>query len=364
MSKQSSPWRAGPVSTFNAQREAELRLRAEAMKASLAGLTGDALDTAIMQTLFAGQAEQPEPSFILLAGQVGSGAGRWIPRLLQAHDVGAVQLSAEELQAFHPRFLDASFRSSPDGQRELPESAARWLQAALRHGREHRYSMLLEGAFASPDAALAVSHRFAQSGYTVHVAAVAARADESLLASTSTALRQMRELQAPRIVSPREHAATLEGTRALIAASEIDPAVHRVSVLGRDGGFAFNEQRSPNGQALAGATRAWELAQAERMTTLESAQWLGELRRITEFAQALRHLPTPIREALIDLHEMALRRVVPELPVPTGSEVQRLQAGRHREALAELTRGFNRQPGPDSAAPSMQPTPSTGTLER
>jgi len=364
VSKQAAPWRAGPISTFDAQREIERRSRAEALRASLAGLTGDAVDTAIMQTLFAGQAEEAEPSFILLAGQVGSGAGRWIPQLLQAHDGGAVPLSAEELQAFHPGFLDASFRLSPDAQRELAESAAHWLQAALRHGREQRHSMLLEGTSASPDAALAVAHRFAESGYAVHVAAVAVRADESLLASTSTALRQIREQQPPRLVSPREHAATFDGTRALIEASEIDPAVRRVSVIGRDGSFAFDEQRAPNPEPLTGATRAWDLAHAGRMSALEAAQWLGELRRITEFAQTLRPMPMPVRDALIDLHEMAVRRVVPDLPVPTGSEARHLQQQRHFETIAELTRSADRQASPAAAAPSIQPIPSTSAPER
>ncbi|WP_433585813.1 zeta toxin family protein [Microbacterium hydrocarbonoxydans] len=364
MPKQTSPWRAGPISTFDAQREIERQSRAEASRTSLSGLTGDALDAAIMQTLFAGKTEKPEPSFIILAGQIGSGAGRSIPRLLQTHEGGAVPLSAEDLQVFHPRFLDLALQSSQDGKRELAEFAARWLQAALRHGREHQYSMLLEGAFASPDAALAVAHRFAESGYAVHVAAVDVRADESLLASTSTSLRQIRERQPPHIVSPREHAATLQGTRALIAASEVDPAVRRISVVRRDGRFAFDEQRSPDGDAVVGAAQAWDLAQTERMTALESAQWLGELRRITEFAQTLRPMPTPIRDALVDLHQKAVRRVVPELPVPAGSEVQRIQEQRHRETLADLTGQTDRRTGPDAAAPSAQPTPSTGALGR
>lgn len=364
MSKQTAPWRAGPISTFDVQREIERRSRSEALKASLPESTGDALDAMVMQALFAGHAAQQEPTFTLLAGQAGSGAGRWIPQLLQPHDGGAVPLSAQDLRAFHPRFLDASFRSSSDGRRELSESAAHWLQLALRHGREHRRSMLLEGAFVSPDTALAVAHQFAESGYAVHVAAVAVRADESLLASTSTALRQIREQQPSHIISAREHAATYTGTRALTAASEVDPAVPRVSVIGRDGTFSFDQRRSPNGETLAGATRAWDLAQAERMTALESAQWLGELRRITEFAYTLHPLPAPIREALIDLHELAARRVVPELPVSSGSELQQLQERRHLEALTELTRSIDHQADQDAAAPSMQPTPSTGDLER
>ena len=364
MSKQTAPWRTGPISTFDAQRSTERESRAEMVRASLSGHTGEALDAAITQKLFSYQVEERQPSFILLASQVGAGAGRSIPLLLQAHDGGAVPLSTEELQTFHPRFLDRSFRSSLDGQRELAEAAARWLQGALRYGREHRHSMLLEGAFASPDAALAVANRFAESGYAVHVAAVAVRPDESLLTIASTTLGQIRQRQPSHTLSLREHAATLDGTRALIAASEFDPAVHRLSVIGRDGRLTFDEQRSPNGESLTGATRAWDLAQSERMTALESAQWLGELRRITEFAQTLRPMPMPIRETLIELHEIAVHQVIPELPVPSESEVQRLQERRNREMLAELTLRTDRPTGLDIAAPSTQPEPSTRTLGR
>lgn len=364
MSKQAAQWRAGPISAFDAHRETERQAHSEASSASLSALTGDALDAAIMQTIFANHATPPEPSFIVLAGQVGAGTARSIPLLSQTHAGGAVTLSMEDLQALHPRFLEASFRSSANGQRELAESSARWLHAALRHGRENRYSMLLEGAFASPDAALAVARQFTESGYTVHVAVVAVRADESLLASTSTALRQLREHHSPRLVSPREHAATLDGTRTLIAAAALDPAVRRVSVIGRDGSFVFDELRSANDDAITEAERVWALAGAERMTALESAQWLGELRRITEFAHTLRPLPAPIRHALIDLHEMAFHRVVPELPVPTESTVQRLQQRRHQEALRELTGGVDRQASPDVATPFPQPERSIGTLSR
>lgn len=190
--------------------------------------------------------------------------------------------------------------------------------SALQYARQHRYSLLLEGAFASPEAALGVTHRFAEDGYTTHLVVVAVRPDESMLARTSTSLHRIRRRQPAQLITVREHAATVEGTCALVTTAAEDAKFHRVSVIGRSGDIIFDHTRRPDETVFADAASAFERARAERMTTLESTQWLSELRRITEFAQRLPSMPAPTRDTLIELHTMAAQRVIPELPVPPG----------------------------------------------
>lgn len=363
MSKQTSPWRVGPISAFDVHREPARHASAEAFSASRASTAGIPSETDVMRVLFAGRDEEQHPSFVLLVGQAGAGAGRFIPQLQQEHDDGLVALSTADLQAFHPRYADVAFRASLEGQRALAEASAAWVQAGLRYARERHHSLLLEGAFPSAGAALGVAGLFAQSGYNVHVAAVAVRGEESLLAATSTALRQIRERRPAALVHVREHAETFTGTRSILEAAETDPAVSHLSVIDRHGAVVFDAHRTAP-TPIVGASRVLDAGRAERMTSLESAQWLGELRRATEFAQTLRPMPQPVREALVELHEQAVRRVLPELLVPAGSHMVQIQQARHAAALVELRHSTPPASGPDAAAPVVQPTPSTGTLER
>ena len=318
----------------------------------------------ILRSHFDGLQPSANPTFIVLASQVGAGAGRAIGSIRAEHGHDLVPVSADDLRAFHPRFLDRAFTESPEGKRELAQSTATWLQAALVHARENRLSVILEGAFRSPDAALGVAHRFAGDRYEVELVVVAVREDESLLSVTSGSLRRMREHRSFSFTSVIEHAETFRGTRALVAAAGSDALVNRISIVGRHGDLVFDERRSPGVDAFRHAASSLVSAQSERMTSLESAQWLGELRRVTDYARTLPAMPLVVREALIELHQMAIQRVVPELPVPAGSEVIEIQQRRLAAELINLRRGAPRPEPVDGVAPVVQPAPRPASLDR
>lgn len=318
----------------------------------------------LLRSLFAGLRPNANPTLVLLAGQVGAGAGRAIGSIRAEHGRVLVPLSAEDLRAFHPRFLDGSFMDSDAGKRVVAASTASWLQAALAHARENRLSVILEVVFRSPDAALGVAHRFAGDGYEVELVVVAVREEESLLSAASGSLRRMREHRSFSFTSVLEHAETFQGTRALVAAAGSDAMVNRISIVGRHGDLVFDERRSPGVDAFRHAAGSLVSAQSERMTSLESAQWLSELRRVTAYARTLPAMPLVVRESLIELHQMAIQRVVPELPVPAGSEVIEIQQRRLAADLIDLRRGAARPEPVDGAAPVMQPVPRSASLNR
>lgn len=318
----------------------------------------------LLRALFNGLQPIANPTFVLLASQVGAGAGRAIGNIRAEHGHDLVPVSADDLRAFHPRFLDRTFLESPEGQSELAQSTATWLQAALVHARENRLSVILEGVFRSPDAALGVARRFAGEGYDVELVVVAVREDESLLSATSGSLRRMREHRSFRFTSAVEHAETFQGTRALVTAAQSDAMVNRISIVGRRGNLVFDERRSPDTDAFRHAAGALLSAQSERMTSLESAQWLGELRRVTAYARSLPAMPVGVRESLVELHQMAIQRVVPELPVPAGSEVIEIQRRRLTAELTDLRRGAARPEPMDATTPAMQPAPGPVSLDR
>lgn len=317
----------------------------------------------VLRVLFDGAEPSDAPTFVLLAGASGAGAGRAIARLRREHGGDLVPITVEDLQAFHPRYLDSWFRQSPEGQQELSRHAAGRLQAAITHARENSYSLLLEGAFHSPETTLSVARRFADTGYDVHVVAVATRDDENLLTTTSRGLRRMQSGQVGQFVTPADSAQSVREVSALIVAAAVDPNIDRVSVLGHRGESVFDERRSPSGM-LSRAFAALNEARSMPMSALDAAQWLSELRHMTAYARSLRSAPPAALECLIELHEMAARRVVPELPVPPGSEVVRIQQARLTVDVATLRQLQARIEVVDVAAPTVAPTESGPSVSR
>ncbi|WP_194421513.1 zeta toxin family protein [Microbacterium abyssi] len=318
-----------------------------------------ARESLVLGSVFGGIQPSPHPTLVMLAGAPGAGAGRAIAQLRRAHRGELVPVSSEELQAFHPRYLDPGFRTSAVGQQDLSQATALWLQACIAHARTSRYSLLLDGAFRSPETALAVAQRFTDSGYQVHFVVVATRRDESLLSTSSRGLRRMQRRQASHIVTPAEHDRHIADVDALVAASAAGSAVDRLTVIGRRGQTILDADRA-DASAMPNASAAFRTASSEKMTALEATQWLSELRHMTDYARSLHTLPDAALESLIELHEIAIREVVPDLPVPPESEVVPIQLASLRSSLAALRQRADRHDSPDVAAPVVTPsTPGT-----
>ncbi|WP_460798771.1 zeta toxin family protein [Microbacterium sp. GXF0217] len=317
----------------------------------------------VLRSVFNGAQPAPQPALVLLAGASGAGAGRAIARVRRMHGGNLVPISSEDLQAFHPRYLEPAFRASTAGQNELSQAAASWLQASIAHARENRYSLLLEGAFRSPSTVLAVGRRFADSNYQVHVVAAATRSEESLLSATSRGLQQMQQRLHAQFVTPAENERSLADVDALVSASVADSAIDRVSVIGRRGQTMFDAHRA-DPTAMADVSAAFRASCSERMSALEATQWLSELRHMTAYAQSLRSIPDAAVESIIELHEMAILKVVPDLPVPPGSKVVPIQLVALRSNLAALNQRADHHGSPDIASPIVTPTAPGTSISR
>ncbi|MCR2811280.1 MULTISPECIES: zeta toxin family protein [unclassified Microbacterium] len=302
-----------------------------------------------------GDDRNTDPVFVLLSGQPGSGVGRATGRLRAELGGDAAVLSAELLRPFHPRFAEASASGSMESSRELSEATAEWLRAGMRFAREHHRSLILEGSFANPATALGLVQRFRTDGFATRVVVVAARRAESLLSTVSGYLRAVEAGRAGGLVSREIHDQGFAGTGALAAAAEKSDAVDRVTVLDRVGAAAFDAVRTGVDRPFQGAAAALRAAQSQRLSSLESAQWLSELRRVTEFAATLRNVPRPVTEVLIDLHETALREIIPELPVPSGSRVVAAQEHRSASDLVTLRKLLVAERPVDATGPVVVP---------
>lgn len=137
------------------------------------------------------------------------------------------------------------------------------------------------------------------------------------------------------------------------------------SILKRNGEIAFDALRIDAGDAFRGAGAALEAGQSARLSRFDATQWLSELHHMTEFAASRRDLPRGVTDLLVDLHEVALREVIPELHVPSDGKFTIAIEQRTVANLVALRRSLPQAPTVDVAAPMIVPVgPERGGISR
>ncbi|MEV5070148.1 zeta toxin family protein [Microbacterium sp. LMI12-1-1.1] len=317
----------------------------------------------ILPLYFAEAEPDPAPTLVLVTGQPGAGRSRASSTLAREEGSGITVLAGEDLRAFHPATPSSSLSADPESAASLAQSVAGWVSACIRHARENRRSVVLEGAFANVAAAAGTAERFAAEGFATRVVAVGARRAESLLAVTSEYLRKMQAGRAPSVISRDAHDEGFAATRALVASVEDSAWVDRLTVVDRTGRVVLD---ADNPAAFAGAGAALAAAQSARMGRFDATQWLSELHHVTDFAATRRQLPAEVTELLVDLHETSLREVIPELHVPAGGPFATAMEQKTVAALVALRKNLAPRVGPvDIAAPVVVPVgPERGGVSR
>lgn len=300
------------------------------------------------------QDAEPEdsPELVLLAGQPGAGRLR---ATAAADLAGMAVINADELQAFHPQYARLRASRAPEDAAELAQTAAGWVAGCIRHARENRHSVVIDGAFPDPAVAAAAAERFAAAGFATRVVFVGSSRAESLLTVTSGYLQDVRARRPSAVVTRAAHNAGLEATRQLAASLEASGWVDRATIVSRVGRVTFDARRTEGADGFAGVSAALVAAQSERLNRWDATQWLSELHHVTDFATALRTMPDTVGELLVDLHETALREVIPGLHVPTDSTFRPMIEDRTRARLADLQQARIPEPAVDAAAPVLVP---------
>ena len=84
--------------------------------------------------------------------------------------------------------------------------------------------------------------------------------------------------------------------------------------------------------------------------------WLSELHHVTEFAASRRDLPDGVTQLLVDLHETALREVIPDLHVPADGKFATAIEQKTVAGLVALRRSLPREQPVTASAPVLAPT--------
>lgn len=308
---------------------------------------------------------EESPSLTLLAGQPGTARQRAIRTLIVEHGQAPAVVGADDLRAFHPRFAALSVASAPESLDAVTRATAAWMRDCIRYAREKRRSLVLEGAFQDPAVAIGTTERFAAAGFQTRVVVVASRRAASLLSVASLYLSNVHADKLARLVSREAHDRAFQATRALAAQTVNSASVGRLTVIGRAGDPVFDANRHDGEAAFAGAGSALEAEQSARLTRFDATQWLSELHHLTDFAMTRRDLPRGAIELLVELHEIALREVIPELHVPSDGKFISAIEQKTVVRLDELRRALPREEVIDLAAPVVTPRgPERGGISR
>lgn len=327
-------------------------------------------DTILKQTVLpyyfpVRELESSQPALILLAGQPGAGRARATRRLITDHGPDVAVVSSEDLRAFHPWVAQLASSHASDALEGVTRATAGWMRDCIRYARETGRSLLLEGAFQDPAVASGTAARFAAAGFQTRVVVVASRRAESLLSVASLYLSNVHAGKLARFVSRETHDRGFEATRALAAETVNSASVGRLTVIGRDGEPVFDAHRVDGDATFVGADEALESEQSARLSRLDATQWLSELHHATDYAMTRRDLPRAVTELLVELHEIALREVIPELHVPSDGKFISAIEQRTVARLGDLQRALPREEVVDLAAPVVTPVgPERGGISR
>lgn len=285
--------------------------------------------------LFARAESVAHPSLTLLASPVATGRSRALSRF--APD--AVVLNAADLGLLAPAGGDAA------------GAAAALLQLALAHARQNQISVVLDGHFRTPAVAVGVSRLFAASGFSTRFVTIAERDSEVRMSAASSRLLEWRRGSN---AAASARTASVSVLPVLSAVAEDSSAVQQLVVLSRTGDVVFSSANSSHD----GAGSAFESAAAERLGTLRSTLWLSQLRHMTRFLGSQRSAPRWAVDDVIELHEVALAEIVPELPIPADSEFSRIQVQRLSATLSGLRNSAGSDAREDVALSLPVPAPT------
>ena len=275
-------------------------------------MTDEVFEDEIKPFLFDGIVGGDEnPAFVLLTGQTGAGRSRAVGRLLN-DSPGSVVLSAASMRPFLREGQDV-------------EVVRDWMRDALTYARDNRVSVILEDAFQSAQDARAALDLFNAAGFQTRIIAVAVSRPESLLAAVARSTRQTRTVNRSRRAIRDDVDLGIRTQRELLS---LPLTSTEVTIVRRDGVFV---------ESTADPAGAWQDACAEPMPTRVAAEWISELRRITDAAiEQSNGSPNTIVDPLVDLHRAAISEVVPVLSLPANSTARIQLDARLKRALVAL----------------------------
>lgn len=233
--------------------------------------------------IFSAAMASGQPVWIGIGGQPGAGktAGRNLA--LELADAGSVaSIVGDDLRPLHPDF-ERLMREDPLRMPErTQEAVSAWVELALEHAVDQRFSVLVEGTFRRPEVTIGTAERFHDAGYRTHLVAVAVPGWESRLSTVERFVTDHREGRTARWTPPAAHDAGLTGSPSTLRAAASSTAVDRISVVTRRGQLLFDGAR-PGDLSPAAAVLRREQRRMPAAAVLR--EWQHRYRAVVEYIE-------------------------------------------------------------------------------
>ena len=124
----------------------------------------------IVRRLFANAAPVAHPTVVLMGGQPGSGKSGLLDaaaEYLSTPEARAVQIVGDDLRDYHPDYQLLLATDDRTAAAATDRDSGRWVEMAIAHALEHRYSVVIEGTMRDPQVPLNTAAKFRADGYRV-----------------------------------------------------------------------------------------------------------------------------------------------------------------------------------------------------
>ena len=119
---------------------------------------------------FRGARLSARPTVVLMGGQPGSGKSGLLDaaeEYLSTPEARAVQIVGDDLRDYHPDYQILLAADDRTAAAATDRDSGRWVEMAIAHALEHRYSVVIEGTMRDPQVPLNTAAKFRADGYRV-----------------------------------------------------------------------------------------------------------------------------------------------------------------------------------------------------
>ncbi|SMF51021.1 zeta toxin family protein [Streptomyces sp. Amel2xC10] len=241
------------------------------------------------------------PVAVYVVGQPGAGKTTASSLVLRAMRPGAVLVSSEDFRAFHPAYARLLAEHPRTAGALLRPDYRAWQNAAEEWLRHRRADVVIETAPANSTDLLASASRSHAAGYRVEMLVLAVRAADSRQGTAHRFALGLERSQPSRFTTPHGHDRCYRALAALATALDRHPAVHTVTVTGRDVRALGNRQGGTAALLEGERQRPYTNAEAARFAAVQHRLWTllprhrSELSEITALAAPLLPPGFPLR---------------------------------------------------------------------
>ena len=304
-------------------------------------------ETRIRPVLFEEAERVERPVAVIFGGQPGAGksAAIAVAALELNSRGGAVEIIGDDLRAFHPRYEQLLAVDDQTAAFYTDRDSARWVEKAIAHASENRYSVLVEGTYRNSDVVASTMQRFRGAGYDVDARALAVNERFSMQGIVERYETQRADRGSGRMTTPEAHRAAYEGMPSTIERVEREKLADRLTIYRRGGDVVYSNQlEDGKWKSPPFGRQALEQERSRPLTDDERSEFIKAADRIDALLEAPGRQASP---AALQAAAQLRQTVEPPgaaRPASAGKDDESaadLKSRIHIHAMAQLQRNFN-----------------------